>query len=460
MNKPTIPVEKNKIYNMFIDDLGSEGQGIGRIDGFAIFVENVLPNEYIKVLIVKVKKNYGYGKLLEIIEHSEDRVKPFCENFLKCGGCQLQHISYSKQLEFKKKLVENSITRIGKIEGINVLDTIGMENPLYYRNKAQFPVGKSKSGFDIGFYLKRSHNIINTDCCYIQNKLNIEIIKILRDFMNLYNIKPYDETTHTGIIRHIITKIGFTTGEVMVCVVCNSKNLPYSDKFVEMFRNIKGIKSILLNQNLKETNVILGEKVTVLWGRDYIFDYIDNLKFKISLKSFFQINPIQTEILYKKAVELANIKGDETVLDIYCGIGTISLFFAREVKNVIGIEIIPEAIEDAKENARINNLQNIRFEVGKAEEVIPYLYENENIYADIIIVDPPRKGCDEKLINTIIDMKPKTLIYISCNPVTLARDLNILSNNGFKIREIQPIDQFIFTTHVETIVLMQRKNSN
>ena len=452
------PVLKNEIYEMNIDDLGTEGQGIGKINGFTVFVENALPNEIIKVLIVKVKKSFAYGKNIEIIKPSKYRVEPFCINAKRCGGCQLQHLSYEGQLEFKRKKVIDCIERIGGFKDIYVNETIGMENPIRYRNKAQFPVGMGKNGIETGFYAKRSHNIINTEKCLLQNEINDEIVKLFKEFMTENNIKPYDEKSHKGVVRHLLTRIGFKTGEIMICVVGNSKKMPCADKLVEKFKNIEGITSIVFNENREKTNVILGNKVTTLYGKDYITDYIGDIKFEISPLSFFQVNPIQTQKLYQKALDLADINENDSVIDIYCGIGTISLFFAKKAKSVLGVEIIPEAIEDAKRNAKINGFTNTRFEVGKAEEVIPALYKNECINADVVVVDPPRKGCDIAVLETISNIKPKKLVYISCDPATMARDLKYLNENGFKIEEVYPVDQFCHTTHCEVITLLKYNN--
>ena len=450
------PVVKNETYEMTINDLGTEGQGIGKINGFTVFVENALPDEIVKVLIVKVKKSFAYGKLVDIIKPSEYRVEPFCSNAKRCGGCQLQHLSYECQLKFKRKKVIDCLERIGGFKDIKVDDIVGMDKPVRYRNKAQFPVGMGKNGVEIGFYAKRSHNIIDTEKCYLQHSINDEIVRRFKEFMVENNISSYNEETHKGVVRHILTRIGFKTGEIMVCVVGNSKKMPCSDKLVEKFKDIEGMTSIVFNENREKTNVILGSKVTTLYGKDYITDYIDDIKFEISPLSFFQVNPIQTEKLYSRALEFADIKGDENVLDIYCGIGTISLFFARKSKSVLGVEIIPEAIDDAKRNASINGLSNTCFEVGKAEEVIPMLYEKEGIKADVVVVDPPRKGCDEAVLETIAQIKPKKVVYVSCDPATMARDLRYLADNGFEIKRVCPVDQFCHTTHVETVVLLTR----
>ncbi len=454
-----IPVEKNKIYEMQIDALGSNGEGIGRIDGYTVFVEGALPGETIRVLIVKVKKNYGYGKLMEILEVSPERREPVCSVAKQCGGCQLQHLSYEAELAYKTREVKDVMERIGGIRGVEVKPALGMENPWRYRNKAQFPVGRGKDGCAIGFYAKRSHRIVDTEKCFLQNECNDEIIGIVRTFLNEFHIPLYDEEKHEGLVRHILTRIGRNSGEIMVCIVINGKKMPNSDILVERLKAVEGVVSIVLNVNKEKTNVILGQKIITLWGKDTITDSIDGIEFEISPLSFYQVNPVQTEVLYGKAVELAGLKGDETVLDLYCGIGTISLFFARKAKKVFGVEIVPEAIADAKKNAARNGIANAEFAVGAAEEVIPRLYEEEGITADIVVVDPPRKGCDERLLETILQISPEKIVYVSCNPATWARDLVVLKEGGYELKEVQPVDQFSHSVHVEVVSLLQKQNA-
>ena len=451
-----IPVEKNKIYVMEIDSIGSNGEGIGRIDGFTVFVEGALPGETIRVLMLKVKKNYGYGKLIEILEGSPERREPLCPVAKQCGGCQLQHLAYVGQLAYKAQEVKDDLERIGGCKDITVRNTLGMEDPWRYRNKAQFPVGIGKEGCAIGFYAKRSHRIIDTNQCFLQNACNDEIIGIIRAFLDEYGISSYDEEKHKGLVRHVLTRIGRNSGEIMVCIVVNGKRLPHSEILVEQLKQVEGIVSIILNINKEQTNVILGNKIITLWGKEKITDSIDGIEFEISPLSFYQVNPVQTEVLYRKAVELAGLTGEETVLDLYCGIGTISLFFARKAKQVFGVEIVSEAIADAKKNAERNGVTNVEFMVGAAEEVIPKLYEEEGITADIVVVDPPRKGCDARLLETILQIKPEKIVYVSCNPATLARDLAVLKKGCYEVREVQPVDQFPMTVHVETVVLMSR----
>lgn len=454
-----IPVEKNKIYEMQIHALGSNGEGIGRIDGYTVFAEGALPDERIRVLIVKVKKNYGYGKLLEILEASPARREPVCPVAKQCGGCQLQHMSYEAELAYKTQEVQDVMERIGGVHGMQVKPTLGMAYPWRYRNKAQFPVGKGKNGCAVGFYAKRSHRIVDTEQCFLQNECNDEIIRIVREFLDEFHIPPYEEETHTGLVRHILTRIGKNSGEIMVCIVINGKRLPYSDILTERLRRIDGVVSVVLNVNKEKTNVILGQKVITLWGKDTITDTIDGIAFEISPLSFYQVNPIQTEVLYGKAVEMAELKGNEVVLDLYCGIGTISLFFARKAKKVFGVEIVPEAIADAKRNAERNGITNAEFAVGAAEDVIPRLYAEKGITADVVVVDPPRKGCDAKLLDTILQIQPEKIVYVSCNPATWARDLAVLRQGGYELREVQPVDQFGHSVHVEVVCCLQKELS-
>ena len=454
-----LPVEKNQTYTMSITDIGTNGEGIGRIDGYTVFVEGALPEEVIKVLIVKTKKHFGYGKLLEILEPSPHRVTPACPVAAKCGGCQLQHLSYEGQLAFKTKKVKDHLERIGGFSGISVGYAKGMEEPWRYRNKAQFPVGGKTGKPEIGFYAKRSHRIIDTPVCMLQNEVNDRIVKIIRAFLAEYEIPLYDETIHRGLVRHILTRMGRRTGEIMVCLVVNGRKLPHCDVLVERLREIEGMTSIVLNVNTDQTNVILGTEVHVLWGKETIRDYIGDVQFEISPLSFYQVNPLQTQVLYQTALDFAELEGNETVLDLYCGIGTISLFFAQKAKHVFGVEIVPEAIADAKRNAALNSMNNADFAVGAAEDVIPRLYEEKGITADVVVVDPPRKGCDSVLLDTIAAISPKKVVYVSCDSATLARDLAYLCPKGYTIEKVQVVDMFPHTVHVETVVLLSKLNT-
>ena len=453
-------LKKNDILTVTIQDLGSEGEGIAKVEGYPIFIKDAVPNDVVKIKIIKAKKTYGYGRVEEIIEPSKDRVEPKCPVARQCGGCSLQHYSYEKQLEYKQNKVKNCLERIGGLVGIEgkMEPILGMEEPWYYRNKAQFPVGKNKDGKIVtGFYAGRTHSIIDNTHCYIQAKINETILEIIKEFLQEYQIAPYEEESHQGLVRHILTRVGFVTGEIMVCLVLNGEVLPNADKLIERLIKIDGMKSISINSNKEKTNKILGNKVITLWGSDTITDYIGDVKYQISPLSFYQVNPIQTKVLYKKALEYAQLKGEETVWDLYCGIGTISLFLAQKAKQVYGVEIIPEAIEDARKNAKLNGMDNVEFFVGKAEDVLPEQYEKNKVYADVIVVDPPRKGCDETLLNTMVTMQPKRIVYVSCDPATLARDLKILCASGYEVEKVQVVDQFGHTAHVETVCLLSKK---
>ena len=450
-------LSKNKEYVVDIVDIGQGGVGIGKYEGFTVFVEGGLIQDKVKVRINKSKKNYAVGDIVEIIEKSPFRVDRICSDDLKdCGGCQIQELDYNKQLELKTNEVKQVISRIGKLENVEIHETIGMQSPCRYRNKAQFPIQNINGSTAIGFYKKKSHDVIPTDMCVIQHDINDKIIKIIKTYIQAYNVSIYNETTHTGVLRHLVTKVGFTTNEVMVVLVTNGTNLPHLNELASVLKeNIPGFKTLVLNVNKAKTNVILGKENKVIYGNGKINDYIGDLVFEISPLSFFQVNPVQTEVLYNKALEYAELKENDTVFDIYCGIGSISLFLAQKATKVYGIEIVEDAIKDAKINAKLNNLNNVEFYVGKAEEVVPKMY-SEGKTANVVVVDPPRKGCDEKVLDTIVSMKPDRVVYVSCNPSTLARDLAYLDERGYKCVEIQPVDMFPHTMHVECVVLMSR----
>ena len=450
-------LSKNKEYVVDIVDIGQGGVGIGKYEGFTVFVEGGLIQDKVKVKINKSKKNYAVGDIVEIIEKSPFRVDRICSDNLKdCGGCQIQELDYNKQLELKTNEVKQVISRIGKLENVKIHETIGMESPCRYRNKAQFPIQNINGETSIGFYKKKSHDVIPTDMCVIQHDINDKIIKIIKTYIQAYNVSIYNENTHTGVLRHLVTKVGFTTNEVMVVLVANGDNLPYLNELASVLEeNIPGFKTLVLNVNKAKTNVILGKENKVIYGNGKINDYIGDLVFEISPLSFFQVNPVQTEVLYNKALEYAELKENDTVFDIYCGIGSISLFLAQKATKVYGIEIVEDAIKDAKINARLNNLNNVEFYVGKAEEVVPKMY-SEGKTANVVVVDPPRKGCDEKVLDTIVSMKPDRVVYVSCNPSTLARDLAYLDERGYKCIEVQPVDMFPHTMHVETVAKLRR----
>lgn len=447
-------LKKNDIINIEITDLGINGEGIGKFDNFTFFIENALPNEIIKAKILKLKKNYGYAKILEIVKPSEKRINPNCQYFFKCGGCSLQHLEYNEQLKIKTLKVKNNIKRIGQIDNFNLLETIGMENPFNYRNKASFPTNYTNI-LNIGFYSKRSHNIINIDKCIINFDLTEKILQNFRNLIEKYKISVYNENDNTGIFKHLITRSSKNKQEIIICIVLNSNNIENSlkQKIVDEFKNISAIVGIVLNYNPKNTNVILSHNCETIYGKDYIIDYINDLKFKISILSFYQVNPIQTNILYETALKFANLTGNEIVFDAYCGIGTISLFLAKNSKKVYGIEIVEEAIKDAKQNALQNNIFNTEFFVGKSEEVIPKLVDKK-IVPDVVVVDPPRKGCDKALLECLVKTKIKKIVYISCDSATFARDLNYLYKNGYKLDIVQPVDMFCMTNHIELVALI------
>lgn len=452
MTKANVPVSKNEILEVEFVDLTHDGAGVAKVDGFPLFVPNGLPGEKAKIKVVNVKKGYGFGRLTELTEESGQRVEPPCPIYKWCGGCQMQHLSYEGQLEFKRKQVEDVLQRIGKLENVPVLPTLGMgDEPWRYRNKAQVPVGEREGRLITGFYQKRSHEIVEMDSCIITGDTADEAIQAVKDILNKYGISPYEEKRHKGTIRHIIARYGKTTNELMIVLVTNGKELPNRNRIVDdIVSALPQINSVVQNVNTRKTNVIFGDETKVLWGSEYIYDTIGDIKFAISARSFYQINPEQTKVLYDQALKYAELTGDETVIDAYCGIGTISLFLAQKAKKVYGVEIVPEAIEDARRNAELNEIDNAEFAVGESEVVIPK-WKEQGITPDVIVVDPPRKGCDEALLQTIIEMKPKRVVYVSCNPSTLARDLRILEDGGFKTTEVQPVDMFPQTTHVECV---------
>lgn len=451
-------LSKDKMYVVEIVDIGQGGVGIGKFEGFTVFVDGGLVKDKIKVKITKSKKNYAVGEIVEILEPSPYRVERKCSKELKeCGGCQIQELDYKEQLNVKTNEVKQVISRIGKLDDVVIHNALGMEEPFRYRNKAQFPIQKVDGIPVIGFYKKKSHDIIPTDQCIIQHDVNDKIIKIIKTYIRAYKVSIYDEKTHTGVLRHLVTKVGFTTKEVMVVLVANGRKLPYLNELASVLKeNIPGFKTLVVNVNREKTNVILGNENRVIYGDGKINDNIGDLVFEISPLSFFQVNPVQTEVLYNKALEYANLGENDTVFDIYCGIGTISLFLAQKAKKVYGIEIVEEAIKDAKINAKINNLDNVEFYVGKAEEVVPKMYK-QGKRANVVVVDPPRKGCDEKVLDTIVSMEPDRVVYVSCSPSTLARDLNYLDERGYKCLEVQPVDMFPHSVHIENVALIVKK---
>lgn len=450
---------KNDIVTLEIVDCGTDGEGIGKADGFTVFVKDAVIGDTIVAKIMKAKKNYGYGRLMEILKPSPYRVEPVCLSARQCGGCQLQAVSYEEQKVFKEKKLRGHLERIGGFTNLPMEPLIGMDEPYHYRNKAQFPVGRNKEGKIVtGFYAGRTHAIIENRDCALGIPENKDVLDRVIAHMEKYNIAPYDEVTGKGLVRHIFVRYGFFTGELMVCLIINGQDLPHQRELVEKLCEIPGMTSISLNMNKKRSNVILGDKVKTIWGKEYITDKIGDISYEISPLSFFQVNPQQTWKLYSKALEYADLHGEETVWDLYCGIGTISLFLAQKAKFVRGVEIVPAAIEDAKRNAQINHIENVEFFVGKAEEVLPREYEKNGVYADVIVVDPPRKGCDEMLLKTILKMQPKRVVYVSCDSATLARDLRFLCDNGYELKKVCGVDQFPQTVHVESIVLLSHKS--
>lgn len=456
-------MKKNDMVKVTIEDIGVNGEGIGKVDGYTLFIKDAVIGDVVESKVTKAKKNYGYARLVNIADESEFRVTPRCDVARQCGGCQIQAMSYARQLEYKNEKVRNNLIRLGGVPQ-ELLDEVmepvcGMEEPYRYRNKAQFPVGTDREGNIItGFYAGRTHQIIPHMDCAIGRAENKEILNIIISFMKEFGLSPYDETSHKGLVRHILIRTGYRTGEIMVCIVINGNGVPHGDTLAERLAELPGMTSVTYSVNREKTNVIMGREAGLLWGQAYITDYIGDIKYQISPLSFYQVNPVQTERLYETALEYAGLHGDETVWDLYCGIGTISLFLAQKAKHVYGVEIVPQAIEDAKKNAQINGIENARFYVGKAEDVLPEKYENDGIHADIIVVDPPRKGCEESVLHTMVKMQPERIVYVSCDSATLARDVKYLRGSGYEVKRVKAVDMFPHTGHVETIVSIQRKD--
>ena len=458
---------KNDLVTLEIEDCGIDGEGIGKADGFTVFVKDAVIGDTVTAKIIKAKKNYGYGRLMEVLKPSPYRVEPKCEFARQCGGCQLQALSYDQQLVFKTNKVKGHLERIGGFTDIPMEPIIGMDELFHYRNKAQFPVGRNKEGKIVtGFYAGRTHNIIENRDCALGVAENKEVLDRVIAHMEKYGIEPYNEATGKGLVRHVLVRYGFTTKEIMVCLIINGDKLPSSEKLLEKLTKIPGMTSITYNINKEKTNVIMGSKVCPLWGQTYITDYIGNVKYQISPLSFYQVNPVQTEVLYGTALEYAGLTGKETVWDVYCGIGTISLFLAQKAQKVYGVEIVPQAIEDAKHNAEINEITNAEFFVGKAEEVLPEYYADyakehpgEHARADVIVVDPPRKGCERSVLDTMVQMEPERIVYVSCDSATLARDVKYLRENGYEIRKVKATDMFPMSVHVEVVCCLHRVNS-
>lgn len=471
---------KNDCVELTIEDIGVSGEGIGKVDGYTLFVKDTVIGDVVRVKIMKAKKNYGYARLMDIIKPSKDRVEPACPIARQCGGCQIQAMNYNAQLKYKQKLVKDNLLRIGGLtEGADyeMCEILGMDTPFRYRNKAQYPVGEDKDGnIVMGFYAGHTHSIIACpdDDCMLGHSDNAFILNAVKEWMKEYRVRAYNENIHKGTVRHVLIRTGYHTDEVMVCLVTKKMlRKEAADGLVKAIQKLKlNVASLVVNINKEDTNVILGKECITLYGRPYIEDYIGDIKFQISPLSFYQVNPKQTEVLYNKALEFAGLKGNESVWDMYCGIGTISLFLAKKAGKVYGVEIVPQAIEDAKNNAKINNIDNAEFFVGKAEEVVPAFYKKQTgvqsdndstdskeydmTRPDVVVVDPPRKGCDKKLLDTIVSMTPDRIVYVSCDSATLARDLKLLVEYGYKVEKVQPVDQFGNTVHVETVCLLSK----
>ena len=461
-------LNKNDTAIIEITDMGVGGEGIGKVDGYTLFVKDAVIGDKVEVKVIKAKKQYGYARLLKIIESSPFRVETVCPSARQCGGCQIQAMSYEKQLEFKHNKVRGNLIRLGGFDA-EFIDSImepigGMENPFRYRNKALYPIGEDRDGNLVaGFYAGRTHQIIANKDCALGAEVNEKILGIILDFMKKNRISSYHEETGKGLVRHVLIRYGFVTKELMVCLVINGNKIPHVEELVDALKDIEGMTSITYNINREKTNVIMGKEVHLLWGQQYITDYIGNVKYQISPLSFYQVNPVQTEVLYGQALKYADLHGDETVWDVYCGIGTIALFLAQKAEKVYGVEIIPQAIDDARNNAKINGFENTEFFVGKAEDVLPKYYEDyakahpgENARADVMVVDPPRKGCEESVLDTMVHMQPEKIVYVSCDSATLARDLKYLTANGYRLKKARAVDMFPQTVHVESVVQLER----
>ena len=475
-------MQKNDIVKVRIEDVGVGGEGIGKVDGYTLFIKDAIIGDVVEAKIMKAKKNYGYARLMNILTPSEYRVgNPVCQVARKCGGCQIQEMKYDRQLEFKNQKVRGNLMRIGEVPEqlldqimepiVGMDETEGLGGPYHYRNKAQFPIGTDKEGNVVtGFYAGRTHSIISNTNCALGVEINEQILKLILEFMKEYRISAYDEEKHQGLVRHVLIRYGFTTKEIMVCLVINGERVPHGEVLAKRLAEIEGMTSVTLSVNREKTNVIMGNVIKPLWGQMYITDYIGDVKYQISPLSFFQVNPVQTEKLYKLALEYSGLNDvscgnprDKVVWDLYCGIGTISLFLAQKAGKVYGVEIVPQAIDDARNNAKINEIENAEFFVGKAEEVLTQYYENyakehggETAHADVIVVDPPRKGCEESLLQTMVDMKPERIVYVSCDSATLARDVKFLRGNGYELQRVRAVDQFPHTVHTEVVCLLSK----
>ena len=451
-------IKKNEEYIVDIIDYGMDGEGVAKIDNFTIFIPNAMKDEKVKIIIVKVLSSHAYGKVIEILEKSPYRIESDCSTYKRCGGCDLRHIDYEETLNIKQDMVQNLVNKTLSNK-IKVNKTIGMGNPYHYRNKAQFPVRLNKQNEKVvGVFAKRTHEIIEMKDCFIQNTISQKIAFAIQKFIQEKEISVYNEETLEGLLRHIVIRVGIRTHEIMCILVINGKKIPYENELVEMLVKTYNVKTVVKNINTKNTNVILGHENIVIHGDGYIYDILGDYTFKISPMSFYQVNPVQAEVLYNTAIEMAELTQEDILFDLYCGIGTIGIFASPYVKKVYGIEIVEQAIEDAKENVKINQIENIEFYAGDASKIFSNLMEKKQVYPDVIIVDPPRKGLDSNTVNNILAVKPKKVIYISCNPATMVRDMKMLSEN-YEIGTIQPVDMFPFTSHVECCSVLYLKDS-
>ena len=448
-------VNRNDRLNVFVEDLTHDGSGVAKVDGYPLFIPGVLPGEEAEIQVMKTMKKYGFAKLIKVTKESPDRVEPPCHVFWECGGCQLQHLSYEGQLVQKQKTVRDAMERLGKLPDVLVHPVIGMDDPWRYRNKSQIPFSERDGEVVSGFYRSRTHHIVDTDVCIIQGEEADELMATLKKELHTMGIEAYDERTNRGMLRHLIVRKARATGELMVVLVTRSKKFPQKEAAMELIKRVvPNVTSIMQNVNSEKTNVIFGEETILLHGKPFIVDSIGDIHFEISARSFYQVNSEQTKVLYEQALKYAQLTGNETVIDAYCGIGSISLFLAQNAKEVYGVEIVPQAIEDAKRNAELNGIDNAFFEAGPAEVVIPKWYADGKHF-DVLVVDPPRKGCDEKLLETILEYKPKRVVYVSCNPATLARDLRILEDGGYRTQEVQPVDMFPHSSHIEVVTWLE-----
>lgn len=457
-----VPVAVGQTVDVEIIGLTYDGEGVGRYEGYTLFVRGALPEERVRAEVVSVGKSFGRARMAKLLKESVDRVGPPCPIYDECGGCQLQHLDYAAQLKWKRQHVVSNLERIGKLkvgeDGVIVHPVIGMDEPWRYRNKAQVPIGLGQSGLIGGFYEQGSNTVVDMDACLIQQEENESLVRAVKAAARELGISVFNRETGRGLLRHVVVRHAQATGQRMVVLVTNGLDIPHVDEWIGLIcKQVPGLVSVCQNVNTAATSVVMGDVTRVLWGEEVIYDKIGDIRFAISPRSFFQVNPVQTERLYRAAVEYASLTGNETVVDAYCGIGTITLFLARYARRVYGVEIIPEAIEDARRNALLNGIRNAEFEVGAAEVVMPR-WQSQGVTPDVIVVDPPRKGCDPALIRTMVELRPERIVYVSCDPSTLARDLRLLEDGGYRTVEVQPVDMFPHTGHVECCSLLVRIN--